>query len=275
LTKFLECAKVRRTAPFIYASWNLAMLRSLTIAALLLFLCGCGSSDVADDAVSGSPEALTDADLDRFLSVVRSHEGAKIPEFTPPDSDPQIDMNAPATDLVASFQNQCRELFDVKRQGKLWERDTEWSRALKGSGISPARFAALVRDVSLAIMRVRLEARVDLGRLVAQARRQVDQTVRIMDEVDAIPAGERTREADTRRARSMIRLGQSVALLEFAERVREVPVESAAAVRRYSKKLKPLLPSGVNDELLTELKKLATAPETGVQPAGYEGPEGE
>ncbi len=252
------------------------MSRLLTIAALLLALTGCsGSSDDPDVAGSGSPEALTDADLDRFLSIVHSHEGAIIPEFTPPDEDPRLDMNASASDLVASFQDQCRQLFDVERQGKIWERDTEWSQVLKGNRTSPVRFAALVRDVSLAIMRVRLEARVDLGRLVAQARRQVDQTVRTMDEIDEIPSTERTREANTLRARSVIRLGQAVALLEFAERVRQVPPESAAVVRRYSRKLKPLLPSGANDELLTELKKLATAPEKGVQPAAYEEPAGE
>ena len=252
------------------------MSRSLAVAALLLALTGCsGGSEDSDVGDSGSPEALTDADLDRFLSVVHSHEGAMIPEFTPPDEDPQLDMSAAAKELVASFQEQCRQLFDVERQGKIWARDSEWSQALKGSRTSPDRFAALVRDVSLAIMRVRLEARVDLGRLVAQARLQVDQIVRTMDGIDNIPPAERTREAATRRARSVIRLGQAVALLEFAERVRLVPVESAVVVRRYSRKLKPLLPSGANDELLAELKKLATTPEEAVQPAGYDVPEGE
>ncbi|MGE5195179.1 MAG: hypothetical protein ACM3U2_22020, partial [Deltaproteobacteria bacterium] len=228
-----------------------------------------------DVAGSGSPDALTEADLDRFLCVVQSHEGAMIPEFTPPDEDPRLDMNASAKELVASFQEQCQLLFDVERQGKIWDRDTEWSQALKASRISPARFATLVRDVSLAIMRVRLEARVDLARLVEQARRQVDETVRIMDEIDEIPPEDRTREASTLRARSVIRLGRAVALVEFAELVQQVPAESAAVVRRYSPKLKPLLPRGGSDELLAELKKLATAPEGGVQPAGHEQPDGE
>jgi len=251
------------------------MLRSLTLAAVLLALTGCSdSSPDADVADSGSPEALTNADLDRFLSVVQRHEGAMIPEFAPPDEDQRLDMNATANELVASFQEQCRQLFDVERQGKIWERDTEWAQVLKGSGTAPTRFATLARDVSLAIMRVRLEARVDLGRLVARARRQVDQTVRTMEEIDEIPAAERTSEASTLRARSVIRLGQAVALLEFAERVRQVPPESAAVVRRYSRQLKPLLPPGVNDELLAELKKLATAPEGAVEPAEYEEPAG-
>ena len=251
------------------------MLRSLTIAALLLALTGCSDSSSDPDVAGGrSPEALTDADLDRFLSVVHRHEGAKIPEFTPPDEDPMLDMNSSATELVASFQEQCRQLFDAERQGKVWARDTDWAQALKGSGTAPTRFAMLVRDVSLAIMRVRLEARVDLGRLVAQARRQVEQTVRTMEEIDENPAAERTSEASTLRARSVIRLGQAVALLEFAERVRQVPPESAAVVRRYSRQLKPLLPPGANDELLAELKKLATAPEGAVQPAEYEEPAG-
>jgi hypothetical protein len=193
-----------------------------------------------------------------------------IPEFAAPDEDPSFNFDASAQELVTSFQAQCRRLFDVERQGSIWQRDTEWAQALAGNKISPNRFAALVRDVSLAIMRVRLEARVDLDRLVSRAKRQVERAITTMNEIDEVPADERTEEATTQRTRSVIQLGRSVALLEFAELVRQVPPESAAVVRRYSRQLKPLLPAGINDELLAELKQLATAPEGDIQPAGYE-----
>jgi hypothetical protein len=252
------------------------MSRLITVAALLFLLAGCSrgpeNSNVTAD---GSDSALTAADLERFLSVVESHDAAMIPEFTPPDEDPSLDLDAPAKELVTAFQSQCRRLFDVERQGKIWQRDSEWKQALTGSRISPSRFAALVRDVSLAIMRVRLEARVDLGKLVDRARRQVDHAVGIIEEIDDVRVEARTREAVALRTRNVIRLGQSVALLEFAELVRQVPPDSAATVRRYSRKLKPLLPASINDELLVELKKLATAPEGAVLPAGYDEPDEE
>jgi hypothetical protein len=247
------------------------MPRLLTVATLLLALTGCsGSSEDSELSAGGTAGALTAADLERFLAVVQSHDGAMIPEFALPEEDPSFNFDASAEELVTSFQGQCRQLFDVERQGSIWQRDTEWAQALAENKISPNRFAALVRDVSLAIMRVRLEARVDLDRLVSRARRQVDRAITTMNEIDEVPGDERTEEATTQRTRSVIQLGRSVALLEFAEQVRQVPPGSAVVVRKYSRQLKPLLPAGVNDDLLAELKQLATAPDKSVQQAGYE-----
>jgi hypothetical protein len=74
----------------------------------------------------------------------------------------------------------------------------------------------------------------------------------------------------TLRTRSVIQLGRAVALLEFAELVRDVPPESAAVVRRYSRQLKPLLPASIKDELLAELKNLALDRDSNVEPASFE-----
>src|SRR5262245_9858139 len=177
------------------------MSRLLTVSSCLLALAGC--SDNAEDGApaAGAIRVLTAADLESFLSVVQSREGALIPEFTPPDEDPSLDLGAPAQELAASFRSQCRQLFDTERQGAIWQRDTEWAGALKTNNIPPARFAELVRDVSLAIMRVRLEARVDPARLVAQARRQLDRARRTMDRIDEVPLDERTRKETTLRTR--------------------------------------------------------------------------
>jgi len=247
------------------------MPRLMTVAVLLTALAGCtSSSEDADLSAGGSSGALTAADLERFLAVVQSHDGAMIPEFAPPEEDPSFNFDASAEELVTSFQAQCRQLFDVERQGSIWQRDTEWAQALAENKISPRRFAALVRDVSLSIMRVRLEARVDVDRLVSRARRQLERAITTMNEIDEVPADERSEEAMTQRTRSVIQLGRSVALLEFAEQVRQVPSASAAVVRKYSRQLKPLIPAGVNDELLAELKQLATAPDQDVRQAAYE-----
>src|SRR5258708_37782319 len=166
------------------------MSRSTSSILMLMLLAGCSGSgneqgSSPDDAAAG--RVLTSVDLDRFLKVVEIHEGAMIPEFTPPEEDESLDLNAPAGELVASFQAQCRRLFNVDRQGGIWKRDTQWSRALAGSQISAQRFAALVRDVSLAIMRVRLEARVNVETLVKQGRGQVDRALPTTDEIDEPP----------------------------------------------------------------------------------------
>lgn len=256
------------------------MFRYAIQAALILAIAGCSQSgespvETQEGAENSSADLLTDADLRRFLSIVRSHEGAMIPEFTPLDEEDSFDFNLPADKLRQAFRSQFERLFDVERQGAIWQRDGDWSRSLAGRKISPQRFAALVRDVSLAIMRVRLEARVNLDQLVAQARLEVGRAERVMNQIDEVPPQKRTREAASLRTRLAIQLGRSVALLEFAEMIREVPAESAAVVRRYSRELKPLLPPSINEDLLAELKDLASRPSSEVVPAVYESPEPE
>ena len=256
------------------------MFRLATVLIFAFALAGCsrtgdGPGETIEKPASSDRRALTAGDLKLFLAIVRGHEGAVIPEFTPLDEDEALDFEAPAAELLASFRSQFKRLFDPERQGAIWQRDGEWSRALKASKTSPQRFAALVRDVSLAIMRVRLEARVDLDQLVAQARREVSRAERVMNQIDKVPPNQRTREAASLRTRSVQQLGRSVALLEFAELVRQVPPESGTVVRRFSRELKPLLPASVNDELLAELKELVSGGPGQVEPAVYETPQDE
>jgi hypothetical protein len=248
------------------------MLRSLLIALLMLAITGCTDAKRPPEASAGdsAPRILTASDLDRFLSCVRAHSEAMIPDFSPLDDDPTLNSESSGRDLVATFRDQVRQLFDVERQGAIWQRDLDWSQALADAQFSGTRFAALVRDVGLAVMRVRLEARVDVDKLVSQARRQVDETVRTIEEIDRVPRPKRSREAAALRTRSVIHLGRSVALLEFAELVKKVPPESAVVVRRYSRQLKPLLPASINEELLVELQNLADSRGSEVEPARYE-----
>jgi hypothetical protein len=249
----------------------------LTLVVLLVLSgAGCSKDQSFENAAAENPGAanlpLTAADLERFLAVVQNHSEGMIPEFTPPDESESLDLNASAEQLVESFRGEVRRLFDATRQGAIWERDKQWSQALAGQKISAEQFAALVRKVSLAIMRVRLDARVDVDQLVVQARRQVEKSMRLLDEFDAVPADDRTRESNDVRAETAERLGKAVALLEFAEMVKEVPPESKAVVRKYSSKLKALLPPHANDELLAELKELATPRGKTAKQAGYEVP---
>jgi hypothetical protein len=96
-----------------------------------------------------------------------------------------------------------------------------------------------------------------------------------MDAIDEIPASDRSRQDATIRGRSALSLARTVALLEFAEMVKQVPPENCTLVRKYSKQLKPLLPPGGMDNLLSELQALGNAPRSDVVPAGHSSFDGE
>lgn len=239
----------------------IARRRLLLCLLLLVVGAGCSSEQSREDAAAGNSGAvhvpLTAAELERFVAIVQKHSEKMIPEFTPPDENESLDMNGSAEQLVETYRGEVRRLFDAKRQGAIWERDDQWSQALASHKISAEQFAALVRRVSLAVMRVRLDARVDVDKLVVQARRQVEQAKRTIDDIDEDATQDRASDSDELRADAVERLGKAVALLEFAEMVKKVHPDSAAMVRKFSGKLKPLLPAHANDELLAELKELA------------------
>jgi hypothetical protein len=214
-------------------------------------------------------DPLTPADLDRFLAVVHSH-GNAIPEFTPDEEDAALDYKAGAKGLVSDVRIRLRRMFDAQRQGDAWAQDADWSQAFSRHRISGPEFAALVRSISCAVMRVRLK-KIDVNRLVTNARAEVKDIVSTMDAIDDIPQAEWTTQDGYIRAQSALRLSRAVALREFAEMLKQVPPENCALVRKYSSQIKPLLPSGGGmDDLLQELQALGSAPGGDVIPAGHE-----
>src|SRR5260221_11735814 len=154
-----NCAKLRPgSTPMISEEGSMSRLIS---AFVLLVLAGCaGADEVPDtsaaDSSGSAAEALTAADVERFLKVVHDHKEAMIPEFTPPDEEEPLDSLASASQLVESFQPQCRPLFDVRRQGAIWKRDTPGSPAMAVSNIGPAPVAPRVSHESRASKRVML-----------------------------------------------------------------------------------------------------------------------
>jgi hypothetical protein len=246
---------------------------------LTIVVAGCSRGDDANQFSAGTIQTPADplqpVHIDRFLSIVEGHGGARIPEFTPPDEDQSLDFRGRASDLVSEFRGQFRRLFDVERQGRIWSRDPAWSEVLSRNNVSAVEFAALARSVSCAIMRVRLDSRVDMARLVANSRAEVDDLVGTMNAIDDIPEAERTRHDAFIRGQSALRLARAVALLEFAEMVKRVPAENCKLVRQYSKRLKPLVPQTGTEELLAELQQMGAARSGTVTPAGHETDAGE
>lgn len=247
---------------------------------LLFAAVGCNwmtssSADRQAGRLKSPADPLTPDDLDRLLAVVQTHGGKAIPEFTPAEDDRSVDYDCRANDLVSEIRGQLGQLFDAKRQGEVWAADEKWTQSFSQHDVTGPQFAALVHSVSCAIMRVRLSARVDVDRLVANARAEVKELVSTMEAIDEIPRSERTRQDEVIRGRSALSLARTVALLEFAEMIKQVPKENCTLVRKYSKQLKSLLPPGGTDGLLSELQALGTTPRSDVVPAGHSTTEGE
>lgn len=235
---------------------------------------GCGTQAEPDATDSGRPPApLTAADMDRFLAVVQSNDDALIPEFEPPQDASDLDYRLSAAGLVAECRRQFSKVFDTERQGRVWALDERWARAFRAQSISGAEFASVVRRVSCAVMRVRLDARVKIERVVRQARSEMDEIVATIEAIDELPADERTRQDQLIRAQMALRLARLVALLEFSEMVAATPAEDCALVRKYSARLKPLLAQAGTDNLLAELQALVAPASDDVVPAGHTKPE--
>src|SRR5258708_32309110 len=128
--------------------------RVALFALLRVLLAGCSRSEQTPENAAagksrGADVSLTVADLERFLAVVQNHSEALIPEFTPPDEDESLDMDAPAAELVTSYRGEVNRLFDAARQGAIWEHDTQWSQALSRQHTSAKKIAGRVRKVTL------------------------------------------------------------------------------------------------------------------------------
>lgn len=252
--------------------------RRLALLIAVTCVTGCGTSEVADaprpvEVLKAPTDPVTPADLEGFLQIVRSLPQGKSPEYTSPANEAAVDQSLPGKTLVEEYRARFRKFFDPRRQGAVWARDDEWRQLLSRNRLTPAQFAALMRNVSCAITRVRLQSRFDVDRLVTQARAQVEDLVARLDRVDRFPANLISPEMAYERTQASLQLGPAVALLEFAELVKQVPAESQANVRRYSPQLQPLLAVFDRGDPFAELQKW-DAEREGIQPASFEAPAG-
>lgn len=234
---------------------------------------GCGKAKTPavahDDAKLKSPaDPLTAGELDLFLRIVRAHPQGRAPEFiAPEDDDPVIDVLS-AADLVQETRARFRKLYDPRRQGTVWGHDAGWSKVLAQEGVSPARFAALVECVSCAVTRIRLDTRTDVDLLARRALARTEDLVARMDRIDQLPLAQRTGDSSYERTQAAIQLGRTVALLEFAELLKQVPAESRSLVRKYAPQLKPILSTAAATDPFAELQEWESQT-GGIQPAGY------
>jgi hypothetical protein len=249
--------------------------RCPALALVFLVLVGCQpTASEQTTAVATAPlfvqpgEPLSDAEIEQFFRVVAKLPAQRVPEFVPAASDNDVDLGLPADELAAEFRRRFRSHFDAEKQGKLWAKDPVVAAAMADQHFTPSQFAALTASLSCAIARVRLDAQFDLAALRerghAELKRLADDLADLSD--DNAPATERDAIA--------LRLGKTVALVEFLELVSQVPPRNCDLVRRHASRLVTLLPSrGTFGESFPKFEQWAAKRSpSAIQPASFEQP---
>jgi hypothetical protein len=256
--------------------WPRCRFRRWSCLLATVLAAGCAESNQGSGAASSGTSYKSPADrlaqheIELLVAVASAHEQGLIPEFSVPADEEPLDAERSARELEAEFQIRFQRLFDPARQGDVWARSPSWAKVLQGNRADPSEFAAIVRNVGCAIMRARLESRVNLARLLENARAEVEDNVALMEAIEAIPPPERTRQDNFLRTRAAVQLGRAVALRSFAELVAAVPQENVALVKQHGNALRPLLPRGETEVLLEELRALGKLDRSAIERASHQ-----
>jgi hypothetical protein len=240
----------------------------------LTLIAGCGEKEAGptDDPVmlrlKSPADPLTDQELQQFLQIVGRLPERRVPEFSPEQQD-EFDSLLSASALVENYRNRFRNLFDPVRQGKVWLRNPELAAAAGEAKLTTVQFAALVRNISCALMKAELQPQQNLAKLTADCRSEIDALVQRIEQVDRLPPAELTGELTYQRTQSALRLGRMVALLEFTELLTSVPAQNLALIEKHRSELAPLV-SNPSGDALTDPFAAEEAPSQKIQPTVYE-----
>jgi len=234
----------------------LRAVAGMLAASVALLLGGCGQAPPPVPRATKTPaDPLTPAEIELFLAMVQAHPRRRAPEFSNDGDDRPIDDTLRPRNMVAAFHERFARLFDPQTQGAVLAGQGDWAKLLTQYKLAPADFAALVTRVSCAVTRLQLDGKYRFSELVEKANRRIETLVAAIERYDAVPATQLTSEISRQRTHSIIQLGQTTALLEFARLLAAVPPESLTTVATRLTDLTPLLPMG--DESASSFEELS------------------
>lgn len=248
-----------RWLPRCFAANSLrALAAGLLAVACSLPLVGCGGATAPSrpPAPRTTADALSPAEIELFLALIHAHPQRKAPEFTNSPDERPIDEALSPKNMVAAFRTRFQLLFDAEAQGQELARNGDWARLLREYKLAPAEFAALVTRVSCAVTRLQLEPKYRFADLATKAESRVAALVAEIERLDRIPPAQMTSETARARTQAVVQLGQTVALLEFSEKLQALPEASLSAVAARLADLRPLLPADHSETSFQELDRI-------------------
>lgn len=210
------------------------------------FLTGCSEENSNSQAPTPTAyrasrdfqDPLTEREISRFLTVVRSLPDGCLPEFEPLDQG-TARKGTSASHLADIFRQEYRAMFDAARHGQRWRRQETLVAVFDHHGTTPEDFASLMIRLSCAVAASTLSSDVDLAVVTERADRQVASLIRRIDNLDSVAQSPSRFEL---RGQLLDSLQQYVAFSEFARLLSEVPKESLAVVSRYHAQIAAYLP---------------------------------
>ncbi len=230
-------------------------------------LAGCARS-TDPSAVSAPPAVpgaqLTDAEIETFLSIVPMLPGQAPPAFRPA-AELDLTTDQRAADMVARWQREFRSSYSPQVQARLWKRDSHLRSAILETGLEPEQLAALLVQLSSAVVRESVDPGLDLAELGRSAERSIESLCQQFDGLERDPR----LSPSLRNARAeflTMMLKEMVAYREFLSLLETVPSESVAAVARRRDVLRSLLPAS---ETVQAFEKRLAA-QTAIQQVSHE-----
>lgn len=222
---------------------------AVTLSTAILGPAGCKKEETHFREVKRPHEKITDAELERFFSIVEQLPDEKVPAlkvYRPlPRWNPRRTM--PVDELLKEEQKMLERGWDVEWHAERLSRDRQLQRVLQRKRMTLQQFVGLTLAIGAAISRSRLRDEQNLNAHVSRGRKI---TARLLKD-------ERTFARLSREERFTVHRNAGwLTRLDRASRLLEIPPENLVLVQKHDKRLKAIFPKEFLDNPLDGIADL-------------------
>jgi len=210
---------------------------SFLTALVLLVPSGCQRSPVQFREVKRIHEKVTEAEMQQFLRIVDSLPGKELPELPPvyrPLPNWRSERTLPVNELVNEEKKLLDEAWDVETLTRKLKRNRPLRRVLRREQLTLKQFAGLFLTIAAARSRSQLRDDQDLDQILSRGRSEIAELQK-----DDRPFSQLSREARF----AVLRRAGWLTRVDRANRLKDVPPENVALVKKHAEQLDEILPA--------------------------------
>ena len=202
-------------------------------------MAGCGPSQLEYTEVKRINEKVTAAELNQFLRIIESLPDKKLPPmptvYAPlPQWKPSRTL--PVNELLNEEQESLDQRWSVEWIARQMKRNRPLQRALRRENITREQFLGLTLAIGVSLSRSRLRVHQNLAEVISRG----ENNLRVLRQD---PRYERTFSKLRREGQhSILRSAGWVTRIDRARRLKEVPPENIALVKKHFDELKRIFP---------------------------------
>lgn len=238
---------------------------------VLIGLCaavaGCGVDQLEYTEFKRIDEKVTEAELEQFLRVIDSLPDKKLPKidqvFAPlPSWSPARTL--PVNDLADEEQKLLDQRWSVEAISRKLKQDRVLQRALRREQMTLEQFVGMSLTLGAALAKSMLRDQQNLDRIIASGRAEIG--ILRKDKRSFSKLNRETQHTILRRAGYLTRVDR-------ARRLKEVPPENIALVRKHVEKLTTIFPGDVTTnplDAVADLLEERGMPFEEMKPSGFD-----